>query len=64
MAVAIVDWVGGGAGFFVSTYSAFWTAVGLVGFLGFAAFVLVAAAAMVRQPEVSRSAAPRPVFGH
>ena len=64
LAVAAVDWIAGIAGFYVSTYNAFWSAVGYVGLIAFMLFVLVAAGAMLREPEVKRSTAARPVFGH
>ena len=64
LAVALVSAVGGIAGFYVTKYNGFWAFLGFVGLLGFAAVVLVASALMVRQPEVSRGVAPKPVFGH
>jgi hypothetical protein len=64
MVIAAAGFVGGGAGFYVTEYSSFWNAVGFVGFLGFAAWVLVASVAMLQRPEVGRAEARQPVFGH
>jgi hypothetical protein len=62
LGVAVISWASGIAGFYVSTHNAFWYASGFVGLTTFAAFILVASVLMVRQPEVARAAAPRPVF--
>jgi hypothetical protein len=63
LAVAVVNWGAGIAGFYVSTHSAFWYAAGFVGLATFAAFILVTSILMVREPEVARTRAARPVFG-
>ena len=62
--IAAVSFVGSTAGFYVTEYSSFWNAVGFVGLLGFAAWVLVASVAMLQRPEVSRADVRQPVFGH
>ena len=62
--LAAVGFVGGVAGFYVTDYNSGWNAIGYVGLLGFAAWVLVASVAMLQRPEVSRAEAHEPVFAH
>ena len=66
MAVAILAWASGIAGFYVTTYSGFWTGFGIVATLAFVAWVLAASVVMLRRPEVERAAAAawEPVFAH
>ena len=64
LAVAGLDWISGGAGFYVTKYSGFWAGFGLVALLAFVAWVLAASAVMLRRPEVERATAWEPVFAH
>jgi len=64
LGVAIIDWVSGTAGFYVTKYSGFWTGFTTVAILGFVAWVLAASVVMLRRPEVERAAAWEPVFAH
>jgi hypothetical protein len=64
LAVAGLMWASGTAGFYVTTYSGFWTGFGIVALLAFLAWVLAASVVMLRRPEVERSAAWEPVFAH
>src|SRR6185312_15257284 len=57
MGVAALTWGSGSAGFYVTTYSGFWTGFGIVALLSFLAWVLAASAVMLRQPEVDKAAA-------
>jgi len=64
MGVAALTWASGAAGFYVTTYSGFWTGFGIVALLSFVAWVLAASVVMLRQPEVDKAAAWEPVFAH
>ena len=64
LAVAGLDWLSGGAGFYVTTYNGFWAGFGLIAILGFVAWVLAASVVMLRQPEVEKSMSWAPVFAH
>jgi len=64
MGVALLAWASGTAGFYVTTYSGFWTGFGIVATLGFVAWVLAASVVMLRRPEVEKAAAWEPVFAH
>jgi hypothetical protein len=64
MGVAILAWASGTAGFYVTTYSPFWTGFSIVALIAFVAWVLAASVVMLRRPEVERAAAWEPVFAH
>jgi len=64
MLIAAVNFFGGAASFYVTSYGSGWNALYFVGFLGFAAWALVASVAMLQRPEVSRAEAHEPVFAH
>jgi hypothetical protein len=64
LGVAGLAWASGAAGFYVTTYSGFWTGFTIVATLAFVAWVLVASIVMLRRPEVERAAAWEPVFAH
>lgn len=64
LAVAAVNWVGAGVGFFNASYSSFWTVWGVIGILGFALFILLTSASMLTRPETERVTMHRPVFAH
>ena len=64
MGVAGLTWATGVAGFYVTTYSGFWTGFGIVAVMSFVAWVLAASVVMLRRPEVERAAAWDPVFAH
>jgi hypothetical protein len=64
MGVAGLTWATGIAGFYVTTYSGFWTGFGIVAVLSFVAWVLAASVVMLRRPEVERAATWDPVFAH
>jgi hypothetical protein len=64
MGVAALTWASGSAGFYVTTYSGFWTGFSVVALLSFVAWVLAASVVMLRQPEVEKAAAWGPVFAH
>jgi hypothetical protein len=57
--VAVASTVAAIGSLTVSSYSAGWTAVGLVGILGLAAWAIVAGGLMLRNPEVEMTAAHR-----
>jgi hypothetical protein len=64
MGVAGLTWATGIAGFYVTTYSGFWTGFGIVAVLSFMAWVLSASIVMLRRPEVEKATAWEPVFAH
>ncbi|HEV3354315.1 MAG TPA: hypothetical protein VG076_15400 [Acidimicrobiales bacterium] len=64
MGVAGLTWASGTAGFYVTTYSGFWTGFTIVAIMSFVAWVLAASVVMLRRPEVERAAAWDPVFAH
>jgi hypothetical protein len=64
LGVAGLMWASGTAGFYVTTYSGFWTGFGIVALLAFLAWVLAASVVMLRRPEVEKAAAWEPVFAH
>jgi len=64
LASAGLLWASGVAGFYLATYSGFWAGMTLIAGLGFIAWVLVASAVMLRQPEVERASTWDPVFAH
>lgn len=72
---AVVEWLGwvgfviaaafavvGVAGFYVTTYSSFWMALGLGSFVAFLLWTLVLSVAMLQRPEVSRAATRQAVL--
>ena len=64
LGVAALGWASGSAGFYMTTYSAFWTGFAIVAILGFVAWVLAASVVMLRRPEVERAVSWEPVFAH
>ncbi|HEY3239082.1 MAG TPA: hypothetical protein VGL92_05930 [Acidimicrobiia bacterium] len=54
LAVTAVLLAAGIAGFYISTYNSFWTALTYVGLVAFAAFMLATSAGMLVWPEASR----------
>jgi hypothetical protein len=62
LAVAVVAWIAGGSGFFVTKHSSGYVALGFVAFLGFLAFVVVTSIWMLLKdrtaPVYTRVAAP------
>ena len=64
LGVAALSWASGSAGFYMTTYSAFWTGFAIVAILGFVAWVLAASVVMLRRPEVERAVSWEPVFAH
>ena len=64
MAIAAVDVVAGAGGMTQARYHSAWNFLGLVGFLGAAAVVLIASVSMMLRPEADREVVHPPVFAH
>jgi len=62
MFCAMLLWISSAADLYAHTYSRALTVVGMIGFLGFAAWTLLCSLAMYRHPEAERSEAHHPVF--
>jgi len=62
LVLAIESWATAGFSFFTVGYDSAVVTMQFIGFLGFAAFILVASLSMLQRPEVARETAHRPVF--
>lgn len=62
MLFAALLWISSAADLYVHSYSRGLDVVGLIGFLGFALWVLLSSLSMYQRPEVERASAHHPVF--